>query len=107
MAPEVRWAWHAALDLQSIAAFVAQRAPMDARKLLKRLRDRAATLRDMPERGRVVPELARLGVFGLRELVVRPYRILYRHEAGQVSVVAVIDGRRDLMEVLHERLLRL
>jgi toxin ParE1/3/4 len=41
-----------------------------------------------------------------RELVVRPYRIVYRIRKDIVMVGAVIDGRRDLEDLLLERLTR-
>ena len=54
----------------------------------------------------MVPELAHFGMRTWRELVVRPYRLVYRIEGDTVTVLAVIDGRRDLEDVLLERLLR-
>jgi toxin ParE1/3/4 len=41
-----------------------------------------------------------------REIVARPYRILYRVSGDTVTVLAAFDGRRDLEDVLLERLLR-
>jgi hypothetical protein len=37
---------------------------------------------------------------------VRPYRIVYRIEGDTVTVLGVLDGRRDLEDALLERLLR-
>jgi plasmid stabilization system protein ParE len=54
----------------------------------------------------VVPELARLGMRTWREIVARPYRLIYRIEGDTVNVLAVFDGRRDLEDLLFERLLR-
>ena len=42
-----------------------------------------------------------------RELVVRPYRIVYRIREDIVMGGAVVDGRRDLEELLLERLTRI
>jgi plasmid stabilization system protein ParE len=41
-----------------------------------------------------------------RELVEAPWRLIYRAEAERVIVIALLDGRRDLADVLLERLLR-
>jgi toxin ParE1/3/4 len=41
-----------------------------------------------------------------RELVVRPYRLVYRVGSDAVVVLAVFDGRRDLEDVLLDRLVR-
>jgi len=74
--------------------------------VLERIEGRAASLESSPTRGRVVPELAHFGMRTWRELVVRPYRLVYRIEGDTVTVLPVFDGRRDLEDVLLERLPR-
>jgi len=64
------------------------------------------SLETVPRRGRVVPELARFGMQTWHELLVKPYRIVYRVSGDTVTVLALFDGRRDLEDVLLERLLR-
>jgi plasmid stabilization system protein ParE len=102
----VVWTEAAATDLAGIVAFVAEDSPSNARRLLSRLRTRAESLERDPRRGRVVPELASSGVRAWRELVVRPYRIVYRIRDDAVLVAAVLDGRRDLEDLLLDRLTR-
>ena len=60
----------------------------------------------MPERGHIPPELERIGVFGFREIHFKPYRIVYEIERKGVFIHCVLDGRRDLQELLESRLLR-
>ncbi len=102
----VIWARAAVQDLEEIVAFIATASPGNARRVLRRLRERASVLEVFPERGRVVPELSRFGIRALRELVVRPYRLIYRVTPDRVLVLAVFDGRRDIEEILLERLIR-
>lgn len=94
------------MDLEEIATYLAADSPLDAQKLIAKLKAKTDSLARMAERGRVVPELAYFGIRTWRELVVRPYRIIYRIAAGTLYVMAVLDGRRDLRDVLLERLLR-
>jgi len=103
---EVRWAAAAIRDLEDLITFVARESPENAQRLLARLHAAARSLERYPARGRIVPELMRFGVRRWRELVVRPYRLVYRVGRRSVSVLAVFDGRRDLEDVLLERLLR-
>lgn len=103
----VRWAEVAVRDLEELVAFVAIESADDAERLLERIEKQAATLESVPARGRVAPELARFGMRSWRELVVRPYRVVYRIEGDTVTVLAVFDGRRDLEDVLLDRLLRM
>jgi toxin ParE1/3/4 len=60
----------------------------------------------MAHRGRVVPELRELSLEPWRELLVKPYRIIYRISGPQVLIIAVLDGRRDVEDTLLRRLLR-
>lgn len=103
---QVHWAEEAVQDLEEIVSYVAAGSPVNARNLLAKLWRRAESLDTSPMRGRVVPELARFGIRSWRELVVKPYRILYRVAEKEVYVLAVFDGRRDLEDVLLERLVR-
>jgi plasmid stabilization system protein ParE len=102
----VVWAEAAVRDLEEIVAFIAEDSAPNAERLLRTVRAKAASLETVPMRGRVVPELSRFGMRSWRELVVRPYRILYRLSGDTVTVLAVFDGRRDLEDLLLERLLR-
>jgi toxin ParE1/3/4 len=105
-ARRVEWTRAAAGDLEAIATYVAVDSPENARRLIGRLRRRAATLEATAERGRLVPELSRFGIRTFRELRVQPYRLIYRIEEHRVLVLALFDARRDLDEVLLERLVR-
>jgi plasmid stabilization system protein ParE len=64
------------------------------------------SLAELSNRGRVVPELRVRGITTYREIMVLPYRILYRVEPREVRIVAVLDHRRDLDALLHERVRR-
>jgi addiction module RelE/StbE family toxin len=102
----VQWAEVAFRDLEELVSYIATDSDLDANRVLNRLEKRAAALESNPGRGRVVPELAHFGMRTWRELVVRPYRLMYRIEGDTVILLAVFDGRRDLEDVLLERLLR-
>jgi plasmid stabilization system protein ParE len=102
----VVWAESAARDLEEIVAFVADDSVASGERLLSTLRAKAASLETVPMRGRVVSELSRFGMRSWREVVVRPYRIVYRVSGDSVIVLAIFDGRRDLEDLLLERLLR-
>jgi plasmid stabilization system protein ParE len=102
----VHWTETAARDLEDLIAFIAADSPGNARRVLTRLQERAAALEVHPARGRIVPELASFGLSAWRELVVKPYRLIYRAEAKRVYVLAVVDGRRDLEDLLLKRLVR-
>lgn len=102
----MEWAEIAVGDLEEIAVFIALDSAPDVERLVRRLEERASALESSLERGRIVPELARFQIRTWRELVIRPYRLVYRVEADTVVVLAVFDARRDLEDLLLERLVR-
>jgi len=102
----VEFALVAQRDLQSIIEFIATDDLVAAACVLDQIESRMASLDRMPQRGRVVPELAAVGVHTYRELVVSPWRLVYRISAKTVYVLAVLDGRRNIEDVLLDRLVR-
>ena len=63
-------------------------------------------LATFPERGAFQPELAVLGIREYRQVFFNPYRLIYRIIGHRVVVMIIADGRRDLVALLAERLLR-
>jgi addiction module RelE/StbE family toxin len=102
----VEWTATAVRDLEELVAYIASDSSTKASRILAKLESRAQTLTSSPARGRVVPELAHFGIRSWRELIVRPYRIIYRIDGHTVYVLAVVDGRRELDDLLLERLIR-
>jgi addiction module RelE/StbE family toxin len=93
VARRVAWTETAWRDLEHIADYIAEDSPGYAAALVQRIRDQARSLEEMAERGRVVPELDQPTV---RELVVGSYRLIYEISEGNVYVLALIHGARDL-----------
>ena len=53
-----------------------------------------------PDRYRVVPELEKYGYLIYREIIVEYWRIIYKIENNYVYIMLVIDGRRNLEDLL-------
>lgn len=101
----VRWAFVAQRDLIRILEYLADRNPGAARRTLEDIETRAARLAFAPLRGRLVPELVSIHVREYREIQAPPYRLVYRVIERRVTVLAVFDSRRNLEDVLLDRLL--
>ena len=87
------WSPLALADWQAIVATIANDSPMYARKFGEKLRQAPKRLRRFPLSGWVVAEF---GMPTLREILVSPYRIIYRVKPGNVEVVAIVHGSREL-----------
>ncbi len=103
---QIRWAEAALQDVESILTYIATRDDINAATTVyQRLTERINSLDTHPERCRVVPELREIGITDYRELIVKPFRICFRIHDGKVVLVSVLDGRRDLEQILLERAL--
>ena len=89
----VGWTEHAYAQLDEAMAFIARERPDTAVSWLERILDAAQSLAELPDRGRVVPEFAREDV---RELIISPYRLIYRSDSTGVTITMVLHERRDL-----------
>ena len=103
---KVVWTRTAEEDLAGIVDFIADDNIEAAFAVFDRIRERAAALHDLPDRGRIVPELHQNGIIQFRELIIAPWRIIYRLDGDYLYVMAVFDGRRNLEDLLLERLSR-
>jgi len=64
------------------------------------------SLKTSPLRGHYPPELERLDIREYREVFFKPYRIIYEVSEESVFIHCVLDGRRELRDILQQRLIR-
>jgi addiction module RelE/StbE family toxin len=100
----VRWTPEAEADAVAIVEFFED--AINAEKVILQLGERADSLAIHPERGRVVLELRSIGVLDYREVQLKPWRMVYTVRGMEVWIMAVLDGRRHLTDLLFERLTR-
>ncbi len=103
MAARVRsvvWAQSAHSALDEVIAYIAEDSRQTALQVLERALEAAAGLATLPERRRIVPELADPTI---REVFVYRYRLLYRIESERVVVVAFLHGARDFTKWRQEQ----
>ena len=91
MAREVIWTDPAWDDLEAAAEYIARDSESYAAAFVQEAKTAAASLSEMAERGQIVPEFRDASI---RELLVWPYRLVYRLDARHVTILAVIHGAR-------------
>ncbi|MCA9438291.1 MAG: type II toxin-antitoxin system RelE/ParE family toxin [Candidatus Omnitrophica bacterium] len=104
--PIIVWAGIARSDLWDIVDHIAGDRPKTALRILGKIEEKVTDLKDFPERGRTVPEFERVGILQYRELIIKPWRVVYRFSGSQIVVLSVLDGRRNVEDVLFRRLTR-
>ncbi len=103
---KVVWSKTAELDLESIIEYIAEDSVPNALNILSKIKSKASVLIKYPNRGRIVPELKEFNILQYREIIVNPWRVLYKIAGNEVYVVSVIDGRRNVEDVLLDRLIK-
>ena len=63
------------------------------------------SLSEQPQRGSFPRELSELGIKEFRQVLFKPYRLIYSTTDKQVFIYCILDGRRDIRSVLERRLL--
>lgn len=101
----VEWAKAASSDLLNIIDYISEDSTDAAIRIFEDIRSKCETLNQSPNRGRVVPELKEYGISSYHEIIVKPWRIIYRISDNKIYVLAVIDSRRNIEDTLIERFL--
>ena len=100
------WTNTAQQDLQRIIEYIASDSGDQAKRVYLTLKQKAQDLRQMPLRGRIVPELRFFNILSYREIISPPWRITYKLSDDKVWILAVIDGRRNMEDILLERFIQ-
>lgn len=82
-------------DLIAIWLHIAQDSPNAADAMLDRIEARWQLLATQPHSGPARPDIGD----GVRHLVIGSYLTLYRVGAGQIEILRVLHGRRDLRDL--------
>ncbi len=100
---KVIWSHSAENDLLRIIEYIAQNNPEYAIKNLEKIKKQVSSLYFSPERCRIVPELNDHGITQYREMIISPWRIIYRISELKVFVLAVFDSRQNIEDVLLKK----
>lgn len=101
---EVLWPNTAEIDLKSIIEYIAEDSPSNAFKIIKNIKQKVSNLYTFPEKGCIVPELQDQGIMQYRELIIPPWRILYRISKESVYILSMLDSHRNIEDILLKRL---
>jgi toxin ParE1/3/4 len=97
---KIIWSTNAERDLIRIVEYIAADSPSNARMVFEKIRREARELERMPKRGRIVPELEKQNFVDFRELIVAPWRVIYRVNENVLGILAVIDSRQNFEDIL-------
>lgn len=85
------WTRESLENIIEIENYISQDNPSKAVEFTDLLIEKCEYLIDNPEIGRIVPELSDPQI---RELIVKNYRIVYRHIDEEIHILTVFEGHR-------------
>lgn len=104
---EIIWTRQAENDLYAIIRYIKFDNITVATTVFNRIKEKCDELVYSPERGRVISELSVQGLTHYREIIIKPWRIMYRISGQAVYVLSVIDFRRNVEDILLDRFVRI
>ena len=93
-------------DLREMVEYYYEVNRTYSKKIFTKIIERIRELENLPQKGRTVPELKEHNIDDYKELIEENYRIVYRIFETEVLLISVIDGRRNVEEVLIRKLQR-
>lgn len=100
---EVYWTKTAKRDLMSIIEYISMDSLNIAKKKYAEIKEVAESLEHFPSKGRIIPELKKNNISKYHEILLSPWRIMYRFDNSNIYILAVNDGRRNIEDVLLAR----
>ena len=101
----IKWTAPARDDLNEIIDYISLTNLNYAVKILDAIEENVRKLDMFPERYRIVPELEKYGYLIYREIIIEYWRIIYKIENNFIFIMLVIDGRRNLEDILLKKIL--
>jgi addiction module RelE/StbE family toxin len=103
---KLKWTTNAKDDLLNIVAYIKKDTPSIANDVYQKIRKKAQSSNFFPLKGRVLPELQKEGITLYREVIATPWRIIYKVGNDTVYIMAVLDSRQNVEDLLLQKLLR-
>jgi addiction module RelE/StbE family toxin len=103
---KLKWTTNAKDDLLNIVAYIKKDTPSIANDVYQKIRKKAQSSNFFPLKGRVLPELQKEGITLYREVIATPWRIIYKVGNDTVYIIAVLDSRQNVEDLLLQKLLR-
>ena len=87
MARKIIWTLEAVDDLESIATYISRDSHFYAKSFVREIINASLSLKEFPQRGRIVPEFSNSAV---HELFIKEYRLIYKIEESRIVILGIV-----------------
>lgn len=88
---KVRWTRESLIRLREVNSYISKDNPQAAEKFLDKIINLAESIKENPEKGRIVPEIT---ISNIRELLYKNYRIVYIVKKESIDILTVFEGHK-------------
>ncbi|EEZ80393.1 MAG: type II toxin-antitoxin system RelE/ParE family toxin [Candidatus Thioglobus sp.] len=103
---KLQWTLNAKNDLLNIVKYIEKDSPLNANEVYLKIKSTAKSSNFFPLKGRILPELQKQGITTYREVITAPWRIIYKVGGDIVYIMAILDSRQNLEDLLLQKLLK-
>jgi len=101
----VIWSKDAADELAEIISYIKNHSgKITASNIYKKITGKVNDASENAAGRRIAPLLKELGIVDIHQINVNPWVIYYRVENETMKIISIIDGRRNLEEILYKKI---
>lgn len=106
MSYKIIWSEDASLNLVDIVSYIKLHSGKKiAKEIYTRIKKKVDNIIDFSKAGLIVPELYSIGITDIYQILESPWKIYYKILDDKILVLSVIDGRRNLEEILYRKII--
>jgi toxin ParE1/3/4 len=103
---KINWSKDAGEEFIEIISWYKYKAGRNiAQRIYSKINSQIKKLKDMPGMGKPVQILKDIGINNYRQIIQDHWIIYYKIEEQTVNIISVIDGRRNLEEILYKKII--
>lgn len=100
------WSKDARDELMKIISYIKRNSgKINAEKVYNKICDEIKKVSSNAAGRRVSPILKKFGIRDIHEMIITPWMIYYRVDGNVMKIISIIDGRRNLEEILYQKIM--
>jgi toxin ParE1/3/4 len=103
---EIIWSKDAGDELFEIISYIKYNTgKITAEKIYSKIMDEVKRVSENADGRRIASLLKEIGINNIHQLNITPWIIFYKVENKKMEIISIIDGRRNLEEILYQKIL--
>jgi len=103
---KIIWSEDAGNELLEIISYIKRNSGnINAKNIYKKIMDKVNDASGNAEGRRISPLLKEFGIIDIHQINVNPWLIYYRVEGNIMKIISIIDMRRNLEEILYQKII--